>query len=114
MKHSFALLLSALFATAAYTPPATAGEVIGTIDYLIVRQSDGLVYFGVVGTPTGKPACAVGSYWIVKDENSNAGKQIIALLMAANAAGQRVRVSGANTCTRWGDGEDVGSLQVMQ
>lgn len=114
MKQLVALVAVLVAGTLAPAQPAVAGEVTGTIEYVIVRQSDGLIYFGVSGVPTAKPACAIGSYWMVKDENSNAGKQILAMLLSANAAGQRVRVWGANTCTRWPDGEDVGALQVMQ
>jgi len=44
---------------------------------------------------------------MIKDENSNTGKQQLAILLAARASGETITVDGSNTCTRWGDGEDV-------
>ncbi|WP_102796411.1 hypothetical protein [Bowmanella denitrificans] len=52
--------------------------------------------------------CAVNThYWVIKDENSTAGKSQFSMLMAAYAAGKTVRIIGNNTCTRWADGEDI-------
>jgi len=85
-----------------------AGEVTGKITSVLVRQSDGLTYFHVDATPTGRPACAAATtYWMIKDENSEAGKKLYSMILAARASGAEIRVVGANTCTRWGDGEDI-------
>ena len=89
------------------SPVSFAGEVTGTVSTLMVRQSDGLTYFYMSGAPTGKPACASNSYWMIKDENSEAGKKIYSLLLAAKISQTPIKVVGANTCTRWVDGEDV-------
>jgi hypothetical protein len=61
----------------------------------------------MLGTATGRPSCATVPYWIIKDENSNAGKKLFALLLLAKATGQTITVTGSGTCTRWFDGEDV-------
>jgi hypothetical protein len=85
-----------------------AGTQTGTVTDVIVRASDGLIYFSLNGTTTGSPNCAVGGgYWVIKDENSNSGKQQYAMLLAAHASGQKVGVAGLGTCTRWSNLEDV-------
>jgi hypothetical protein len=89
-----------------------AGTQTGTVDQIFVRASDGLVYFFLSGAATGQPSCATRNYWIIKDENSNAGKQQLAELMEAKASGQTITVIGWNTCDRWGDGEDVNILEL--
>ncbi|QNM98929.1 hypothetical protein H9L41_10415 [Chitinimonas koreensis] len=90
--------------------PALAGSQAGQITKLIVRASDGLIYFFLDGTPTGRPTCADAPYWMIKNENSNVGKQQLATLLAARAAGQPVAVTGTGACTRWSNGEDVDSI----
>lgn len=107
MHRRWQTRLRAFLMLSALPTLCAAGIQTGTVGDVIIRQSDGLVYFYLSGTATGKPACATGSYWIIKDENSNAGKQIIAALLAANAQGTTVTVEGFNTCTRWPNGEDV-------
>ncbi|WP_197692507.1 hypothetical protein [Geobacter sp. DSM 9736] len=84
-----------------------AGSVYGTVSSIIVRASDGLVYFTVAGTPVGKPSCATGGYWIIRDENSTVGKQQLAVLLAALSTKNTVSIVGNDTCNRWGDGEDL-------
>jgi len=48
---------------------------------------------------------------MIKAENSNAGKQMLAMLLAARAQGQAITVVGSNSCTRWGDGEDADEIR---
>ena len=91
-----------------------AGDQTGTVKYVIVRASDGLVYFLLQdGTPANKPACATKDYWMIKDENSNAGKQQYSMILAAHASGKTVKVGGLGACTRWSDGEDVNYIQIL-
>lgn len=104
-------IVLAVIATLLFVVPAVAGQQTGTVAMLLVRQSDGMVYFYLDGTATGKPACATNAYWMIKDENSNAGKQMLAMLLAARAQGQAITVVGNNTCTRWSDGEDVDQIR---
>jgi hypothetical protein len=99
--------LLAAFLLAPVWGTVVAGEQQGRITAIVVRDSDGLIYFNLTGTPSGKPVCATYGYWIIRNENSETGKRQYALLLAAAASGKEMRVVGANTCTRWHDGEDV-------
>lgn len=89
---------------------AYAGSQTGQVKWFRVRQSDNLHYLGLEGTKAGGPACATQSYWIIKDENSVAGKSQVSMIIAAYLAGKAITIQGANTCTRWGDGEDINIL----
>jgi len=89
---------------------AFGGEQTGQITLLLTRASDGLVYFYMSEAPTGRPACATQPYWMIKDENSAAGKRQLAVLLMARATGKVITVIGSNTCSRWSDGEDVGTI----
>lgn len=91
-----------------------AGTQTGTITSLIVRASDGLVYFTINGEAQHKPACAGHSYWMIRDENSNTGKQQYSLLLSAFASQTKVTVEGMNSCIRWKDGEDVNVIRVYK
>jgi hypothetical protein len=94
---------------------AHAGGLIqGTVNQLIQRASDGLVYVVINGTATGtRPACATGIYWMVANENSEAGKRQFAMLLAAYANRSIVQLKGMGTCTRWPDGEDINELLLL-
>lgn len=95
------------------SPLSEAGTQAGTVDYIRIRASDGLIYFALVGAPkSNSPSCATAGYWMIRDENSNAGKQQYALLLAAQLSGKTVFISGLNTCTRWADGEDVNEIRI--
>lgn len=93
--------------------PATAGTVTGTIQWVIARSTDGLTYAAINGTASGKPACATQGYWIITDENSEAGKKQYAMLLLAEASGETVTVVGDNTCTRWSDAEDIEYIELV-
>lgn len=84
-----------------------AGEQTGKISKIIVRASDNLHYFILEGGSVNKPACALATYWMIKDESSAAGKTQISMLLSAHAQQKTIRVVGTDTCTRWSDGEDV-------
>ena len=92
---------------------ADAGEQVGSILYVRVRMPDGLIYFALTGTKVNAPGCATGSYWMIRDENSNTGKQQYAMLLAAQLAGRSIAVIGLNTCARWADGEDAGEIRIV-
>jgi len=87
---------------------AQAGEGAGTVANLIVRDSDGLVYVQLATPPTSRASCAATTtYWMIQNENSDSGKRLYAVLLAAHVAGRNVIIQGKNTCARWGDGEDI-------
>lgn len=90
-----------------------AGDQAGTIKYLRVRASDGLIYFALNGAKNSAPSCATSGEWMIRDESSNTGKQQYAMLLAAQLAGKTVAVTGLNTCVRWGDGEDANEIRIV-
>ena len=53
------------------------------------------------------------TYWMVRDENSNAGKGHFAMLMGAKLAAKAVAIQGSNACTRWVDGEDIEYVRIL-
>jgi len=108
IKLSYAIMICMLMSSVTY-----AGNQVGTVIYVITRASDGLIYFTLSGTKNGSPACAQISYWMIRNENSDAGKRQYAMLLSAKVNGKKIGVSGFNTCTRWGDGEDVNDLQLL-
>jgi hypothetical protein len=112
MKFSIAICLAGLNALALPALPAAAGDQRGHVVFLEVRNTDGLIYFALTGTSTGKPACAVFSSWTIPNENSESGKKLYALVLSARASGHQLRVAGTNTCVRWGDQEDVASIRI--
>jgi hypothetical protein len=71
-----------------------------------------LIYFSLNAVKTNSPACATANYWIIRDENSNAGKQQYAMLLAAQLSGQMVYVIGSNSCDRWPDAEDANEINI--
>jgi hypothetical protein len=96
-----------------FSASASAGSQVGAVSSVIVRASDGLTYFTIAGpAKSNSPTCATIGYWMIKDENSEVGKKQYAMLLTALASGRELTVSGMNTCTRWGDGEDVDWMQL--
>jgi hypothetical protein len=91
---------------------AVAGTQTGRVTHLIVRASDGLVHVYLDGGASGKPPCATSPYWMVKAEATLVGKQQYAALLAAKVSGRLVTIVGSNACTRWGDGEDIDTLDL--
>lgn len=96
-----------------FSEAAFAGSQTGKVTNIIVRQSDGLHYFYMSGTGENRPDCAAShTYWMIKDENSTVGKTQFSMLLTAYASGRTITVAGTNTCTCWGDGEDVNVIQL--
>jgi hypothetical protein len=102
-----------MIASVAFASEAVAGTISGTVQLVLVRASDGLVYAVINGTPSGQPACATHSYWMIANESSDAGHKQYAMLLQAQATGAHVTIYGSGACTRWLDGEDIDSVQVQ-
>jgi hypothetical protein len=94
---------------------AQASSQTGRVADLVVRSSDGLIYLNLEGPAReGRPPCASNhAYWMIRDENSGTGKRQYAMLLTAKATGRRVFISGTGQCTRWADGEDIDSIQLL-
>lgn len=67
--------------------------------------------FRIEGQPNTLP-CSVSVRYGV-DVTSEKGRQVAAAIMSAKASGQAVYVSGAGTCTVWGDSEDVSWISIQ-
>lgn len=98
--------------TSLFCETAAAGSQTGQLVYVRVRSTDGLIIVEMNGPVSNKPSCAGLAYWMIEDEKSNAGKQQLALLMAAHASGQTVTIDGTGTCSRWPDGETIAMVTV--
>ena len=86
------------------------GVVTGTVQQVLVRASDGLVYTVINGTASGQPSCATHTYWMIMNETSDVGHKQYALLLQDQATNAQVTIYGNGTCTRWADGEDIDSI----
>lgn len=91
-----------------------AGTQTGKVETLYARASDNLHLVTLSGgtAKTGSPSCATRGYWLIRDENSVAGKSQFSQLLAAKLAGATVTITGLNTCSRWGDGEDINTIVI--
>ncbi|RTZ21879.1 hypothetical protein EKN09_17120 [Vibrio penaeicida] len=91
-----------------------AGYQTGKVESLYARASDNLHLVTLSGgtAKTGSPSCATRGYWLIRDENSAAGKSQFSQLLAAKLAGATVKIEGLNTCSRWGDGEDINTIII--
>jgi len=94
---------------------ATAGTAIGQVSVLYARSSDNLQLVILTGgSQVGRPACAAATtYYVVKDENSQAGKSQFAQMLSAQTTGKSIFIQGLGTCTRFSDAEDINWIQVM-
>ena len=108
-------VLTSLLLLLAHGAYAANGIQTGTVHDITVRASDGLIVFNINGAAkSGGPACAALAYWMIRDENSNVGKQQYAVLLAALSSGKTVTITGLGTCLRWPDGEDVNSVLINE
>lgn len=92
-----------------------AGHQTGKVSILYARASDNLHLVSLTGGTqrVDPPSCAKNNYWLIKDENSTVGKSQFSQLLAAQLAGKTVRITGLNTCSRWGDGEDINLIVIF-
>ena len=95
-----------------FAPNSYAGSQSGKVIGFYVRASDNLHWFTLSNNHNSSSACATAPQWAIKDENSTAGKTQISILLAAWASGKTIIVSGSNSCSRWGDIEDVNIIPI--
>ncbi len=96
-----------------FSPPAGSSTISGKVGMLQSRASDGLQYVVVKGNSDLKPACAKNTYYMIKDEKSDAGKAQFAMLMSAYLSGKAVTIYGTGQCGRWSDGEDINAVEYF-
>ncbi len=49
---------------------------------------------------------------MIKNEKSLVGKQQLTLLLMAQATNKVVSIVGYDTCSRWGNGEDINYITI--
>jgi len=97
----------------ALSSPVFAGTSAGPVSsYLVSRY--GKLFFKA-GDTASRPACSYNGDWAVDlvGPDGAAGKAILAVIMAAHAAGKTVQVYGKNNCDVWGDRETVEYVVVQ-
>lgn len=114
MKKIF--LIMVFFTQILFVTNAFSSTYMGKVSSINIREVDGLVWVDIIGSRSGDlPSCAKDrNYMMIKNENSATGKRQLALLMMAQASNKTVKIDGMNTCTRWGDGEDIGTVQIQK
>ena len=108
------LWLALVTSAMAWTPAGALAQSNqdGTVLQIRVRATDGLVRVQLDGPRGTTPACASQPHWTIANETSIAGRQQIALLTMAQAAGKRVIVYGTGACARWPDSESIAEIAV--
>ncbi len=91
-----------------------AGEQTGEVYDLRVSSGTLLnpTHVVITGAASGKPACATTAYWSI-DTDTVAGRNFLAVLLTAQAAGKAVKIYGTNACTLRSDMENVAQIQIM-
>lgn len=112
MKFIYICLISLL---STFTT-AQASTYEGVVQLINIRETDGLVWVNIDGTRSSDtPDCGkYHGYMVIKNEKGDTGKRQVAALMLAQATGQKVKIDGTNTCTRWPDGEDIEIVQIQK
>jgi hypothetical protein len=88
----------------------------GTVTDILVRD-DGLHLIYLSGDRSTEPTCVKAHgfrYWMIKDENNIYGKSQFSMLLSAYLSNKKVIIRGSHICSRWGDGEDIRSVQLTQ
>ena len=95
---------------------ALAGQGIGKIDFVQsghgYTTENAYVVVKIDAPRTSKPACATDDRMAI-NPSTEAGKVIVSMLLAANAASQTVEVYGSNSCSiMGGDFENISYVRV--
>ena len=102
MKIDAKTVAAVILATFACT--SHAGSSSGKVTTMIINSSNFL--FFTAGAKSGSPTCGNNDQWAINLATAQ-GKNIYAMLLAAQAQDRTVSVFGNNTCNNWGDREDV-------
>ena len=110
--RKFVFLLGVVIGLLAALPAQAQSNQDGTVFQIRIRSTDGLVYVYVNGPRSTAPGCATDTFWAVGNESSVAGRQQLAMLTMAQAAGKRVTIYGTGACARWPSAEDIAEVVV--
>lgn len=100
-------LLATSVALSLFSFNANAGSAAGKVTGVTATRA--ALWAFSVGTNIGRPACATTNDFAI-DNSTAAGKVMIASILAAQAAGLVVNVSGTGNCDVWGDRESAASV----
>lgn len=90
--------------------PTQSAADTGKVKSVYARDPDGLQLVQIDNRGE-RPACALQTQMVIRDEKSEIGKAQFAMLMAAFLADRTVTVVGAGTCTRSSQSEDIGVVR---
>lgn len=108
--------LVVILALVASTSAFSASNQTAVVDYVQAHSSNGLTYFNLAGLKTneaGDVNCGGSNIWIIKDPDSDIGKQLYSMILAAASANKTVTVKGSGLCPNGLqiDGEYVESIR---
>lgn len=90
--------------------PAPSDADTGRLKGVYARDPDGL-QLAQIENRGERPACAIQTQMVIRDEKSDMGKAQFAMLIAAFLADRTVTIVGAGTCTRSNQSEDIGVVR---
>jgi hypothetical protein len=112
MKFWNHLLIGLFFSFGHYNSSFATGVGTGNISF-ILSNSSGQVFFRTT-TAQSQPTCSTeGWAFDMNGGNAVGGKAMLALLIAAQAAGKQVSIIGKGNCDVWGDRESVSYVVVL-
>lgn len=90
-------------------------NVQGTVNTLIQRASDGLIYVRINGTAN-EIGCAssADTFWAIHDEDTEEGKRQFAMLMLAYANRSVVVLTAMSTCNRYPGLQDIQEVRLVE
>ena len=103
------LLVASSFSLGAGSTPSEQTGIIKSIQAL----NDGRTIEFMETARSERPSCATYPYWFIANENTTAGKTQISILLAAHAAKRSITIKGTGACSRWSDGEDISSVEIL-
>lgn len=109
------IIIGQLIATHALALNAV-GTRVGSVTTVV---STGATYFTIVGGVISgtSPACSATAFpntFIIPNEATNSGQQVLSLVLASKASGLPLTINGAGTCTRISNIENLLNVTMTQ
>lgn len=105
--------IGAVIALTAFAPGqlCASDSALGNITSYLIANSTSLFYFATDGSRTTVPSCATSTNWVVSIA-SGQGQAVMATVLTARLAGQKVLVSGYGSCPNDPGAETVNYVTV--
>ena len=94
-----------------YSGIANASSSSGKLDIYWVLQKEEVFLFKLTGTVNLKPACNTQSRYAVSLK-TDSGRTIKDMVISSKENGLDIVILGRDTCTAWGDSEDINYIGV--